>query len=378
MKILLITCKPPYPTIDGGCFATKRLIDTLLSQGNEVKLLTIATQKHPFQAEVHPSELQTEAVTIDTSLSILDAIKHLFKSSSYNVERFREERLKNVILKTLTNAHFDSVIFDSLFSTPYLASVKQHFNGNIFLRAHNVESDIWKQKANSARGIKGLYLKKLANDLLNYEQKIIQKVTAVLTITQEDEKRFSELNNSIKAQTIPIPIEATTPINYEVNQPFFIGGMDWEPNFQAVEKAIKIIEEIGDKSIQLQLAGKGTEQFNESSFVKIHGRVDSALSFMKKNGFLLAPIMSGSGVRVKVLEAMSAGIPVLTTKLGAAGVDKNALLIGKNDSEIKKMIVQLSKNKDFRQKTGENGQKFIKSELKIEGIGKKLQKLLNG
>lgn len=377
MKVLLVTCKPPYPTVDGGCFASKRLIDTLLSQGNEVKLLTIATQKHPFKKEEHPKEVNPESVQIDTSVTISGAIKHLFNSRSYNVERFKSLRMKEVILATMERSQYDCVIFDSLFSTPYLEDVQQSFDGKIFLRAHNFESDIWQQKAKSSGGLKKLYLQKLAKDIAKYEKTISKKVDSILTISNEDKIRFESLGLNAKVETIPVAIDTSDSVSYDKNQPFFIGGMEWEPNILAVQKAIDILKKVNDSSIQFQLAGKGTEQFEENPLVKVHGRVDCAISFMKKNGFLFAPIESGSGVRIKILEAMSVGIPVLTTDLGASGIDKDALLISNEDSKTIEILQKLIKNQDFRQEIGQKGRFFIENELKLNKIGEKLQSIIN-
>lgn len=377
MKILLISCKPPFPVIDGGCFATKKLIQTILSQGNSVKLLTVATQKHPFKKEEHPVEIAAESVEINTEISIGKAFKHLFKSGSFNVERFRDERMKQLILTTLDKSKFDCIIFDSLFSTPYLQDVKKVFNGKILLRSHNVESKIWKQKRDQATGFKKIYLEKIVRDLQNYEINTLNNVDRILTITEKDKIEFQSMGIQTEIDTIPVAVKTTSMVDYENNQPFFIGGMDWEPNLSAVQKAIEILHQINDSSIQFQLAGSKTEQFRGNSFVKCFGRVESSNDFMQKNGFLFAPIVSGSGVKIKILEALSAGIPVLTTSLGSAGIDKNAVVIAENDSKMIEMFKKLVQNKDFRVEIGQKGQKFVKNELSLMKIGQKLQSILN-
>ena len=92
MKVLQLCNKPPQPIIDGGCIAINNIATGLLAEGVSLKILTIATQKHPFLIDKISKEFAEktaiEGVFVDTRINVIDAFSALVTSDSYNVNRF--------------------------------------------------------------------------------------------------------------------------------------------------------------------------------------------------------------------------------------------------------------------------------------------------
>jgi len=151
MRILQICPKPPLPAVDGGALAMHAVTEGLLQAGMSVKVLAIATEKHPFLPDKISAEYKSatgiETVFIDTGVKYIPAFLNLFSSSSYNVNRFYSVEFANKLKSVLEKETFDIIQLESLFVAPYLYMIRQFSKAKVVLRAHNVESKLWERRA---------------------------------------------------------------------------------------------------------------------------------------------------------------------------------------------------------------------------------------
>lgn len=388
MRILYISHKPIYPKLDGGCVAMANFLDLLLANDNEVKHLTIETNKHPFNSSNYPTEIvektKAESVFINSDIHPFKALKALFSSGSYNVNRFYSDEMDTKIIATLSASEFDTIILESLFCTPYLETIRAHFKRKVHMRSHNVEFKIWEDlTANCNNLIKKVYLKKLTKDLKRYEIDLIKELDGIMTISESDEK-YLKTATSIPISTIPFTVAANATLtnDYSACNLFHVGGMDWEPNRQAVERLIQLLPSIIHRNpkIELSLFGKGTENLGANN-ANIHaeGFVEDLESQAIKKGILVSPISSGSGIRIKILEMMALGIPTITTKKGAQGInyeEHNCLVIAETNQEIINACVNLSQDKTLRFELGSNAINYISTYHSPNTVAKQLDEFL--
>ena len=100
---------------------------------------------------------------------------------------------------------------------------------------------------------------------------------------------------------------------------------------------------------------------SENDSIHHLGFVDNKFEFLANNGILLAPIKSGSGVRIKIIEALSIGVPVITTEIGAKGIpaqDNFGLWVCKTDKEFVENSIVLAQNKEKRQELSKQAMEF--------------------
>ena len=388
MRILYISHKPIYPKLDGGCVAMANFLDLLLSQNHEVKHLAIGTNKHVFNRQNYPSDIAdktgVESIFINTDINTTKAIKSLFAHKSYNVDRFYNEEMKAKIYAILNSLEFDAVILESLFSTPYIDTIRKHFNGKIYLRAHNVEFHIWEDlTTNCSNWLKKAYLKKLTKDIKQYELATIQQLDGIMTISEADEL-FLKNATTIPVKTIPFSVtpNETVKNDYSSSNLFHLGGLDWEPNRQAVERLMRLFPSIKAQlpTIELTLIGKETDnlQINTAS-IYAKGFVDELNEFVINSGVLVSPISSGSGIRIKILEMMGIGIPVITSKKGAQGINhegKKCIFIAETDEEFIEACVNLSEDHALRKELGTNAKNYISTYHLPETVAKHLDEFL--
>lgn len=388
MKCLYITSKPIYPIIDGGCFAMDSFLKLLIASDFEVDHIAISTQKHPFDSAAYPSNIEVESVFMDTAIKPLQALKYLIKKGSYNVERFHSDNVQSTIERKVKQDQFDFIILDSLYSTTYLRQIRSIFKGKVFLRSHNCEAQIWFDLAENERNIwKSVYYKKLAKDLQTYECEVLKNVDGVLAISCEDLDQFKMLNRNINACVIPVHLNPD-PNNEDVapNRIFHLGNMDWIPNVEAVDRLIKIHQKskVNQPELTLHIGGKNSEKkYNVGSKegVVVDGFVESLKTYSKENGILVSPISSSSGVRIKILEMMSYGVPIITTEAGARGIfpeGKEVICMADDDSEIVKAINDLSGDQIRLNKMKKDAIQYITDHHDILKISNTLKHFIGG
>lgn len=369
--------------------AMRAFLNCLLNEGMDVKHLCVATDKHPFRAENYPEQIrkriQVESVYIDTRVRLLRALPYAWKRASYNVDRFKSKDLDARIQSILASNSFDVVILESLFVCPSVAGIRQNFQGKIFVRTHNVESDIWFDLAKEASSFgKRRILFKLAHSLHQYEIQALQEVDGLLSITDKDLQRFRELGIRTAAETIPVAVECGEVLSRVPDKLFHLGAMDWSPNQRAVRKLLNIFPLIQKEAPQaeLHIAGRHALQHLQGisqEGVFIEDFVDDAHAYMRARGILAAPIDSGSGIRIKILEAFAQGLAVITTPKGALGLEALAdrcVLICKNNEEFVKACVSLIGSEEKRQKLGNEARKYIEAQHSEALIRTKLREFL--
>lgn len=370
MKIAFIGHKPAYPKIDGGCVASAAFLQNLVDANLEVHYLMLCTDKHPFFEEKFPEDIRNKvtlnAVAIDTTLKPLKAMQNLFSKKSYNVERFFSEKFALLLEQKIKEEQFDAVIFDNVFAARYLSQFQK--NGvKTFVRTHNVEFKIWEDLARCKQNpFKKWYLTKLSRDLKNFEINTLKAADRILSISTDDLKEFEQLGINTDGIVVPVGIKTADYMHdYSKTDLFHLGAMNWTPNIEAVDQVISILPEIRTKlpGITFSIAGKDANyrySTNEANGIICTGFVSSIETFIKNQGILISPIQSGSGVRIKVLEMMSYGVPIITTSLGASGIeDLSGLIIADSKESMINNVYELVNDEKKRITLGKQAKSVI-------------------
>ncbi len=382
MRVLQITNKPPLPLIDGGCIAMHQITQSFLNNKVEVDLLCISTLKHPFQKKLY-AKLNAQSAFIDTSIQPFKAFRQSFKTQPYILKRFESKAFEDLIIATLKNNSYDVIHFESLYTTPYIEVVKKHSTAKLVYRPHNVEHRIW--EANAAlekNAFKKAYLQRMAKQLKKVEETIPALFDAILPISITDEDFFRSHFSSTPTKTISIGIDTTAYQKTTNNHSFFhIGAMDWLPNQQGLDWFIENVWKdfySKNKTVPLHLAGKSiSDYYSQFQTLNIHnhGEVKSAKDFMNENGIMIAPLFSGSGIRVKILEAMAMGKTVIATEVAAKGIpytNQKDILIANTKEEFLEVMKKCATDSHLIHSIGENAHQLIAKNFNIDILGENL------
>ena len=397
MKILQLCHKVPYPPRDGGCIAMNNITKGLLELGCNVKILAINTPKSKIHVEKLPKpylkSTNIEAVFVNTSIKAIEAFKNLFSNESYNIQRFISDDFKKKLTEILSESSFDIILLESLFLTPYLTIIKKHSKAKIVLRSHNIEFEIWeRQMKNCKNPIKKAYLNILANRLKRIEQYHLNNVAGIAAITNRDADKMKELGCNVPIVTIPVGIDKQDTFHQPKDKPknslslFHLGAMDWKPNQEAIkwflEKVWKKAKE-SQPGLQLYLAGNNMPKWlikNKDSDIHIKGYVKNSKQFIQENDIMIVPILSGGGMRVKIIEGMSLGKVIISTTIGAEGINytnnKN-ILIADTPEEFSQCIQQCTNN-NTKDQIGKKAIELTEEQYDNKIISKKLLDFFHG
>ena len=390
MRILQLTPKPPLPALDGGALAMNSVTEGLLQSGHEVRILCIETRKHPFMPEKIPGkykqETRIEAVPVNTDVALFSAFTNLFSSSSYNVDRFYSENFARRLTEILREENFDIVQIESLYMMPYFDTIRKVSEAKIILRAHNVESKLWERRtALEKNPLKKKWFRHLTKNLAAFEKLAFEKADGIVPITPEDEKTIREMM-AVKKPMLVLPFAMKLPEKNpgDPAKPFtvfHIGAMDWSPNTEGVQWLVKkvwpmVIEKI--PAAELHLAGRNlvADDLNYSGKnIFVHGEVENAYAFMNEYAVMTAPLLTGGGMRVKLVEGMALGKAIVTTTIGAEGTaaeDEKQLMIKDSPGEFAAAVCQLLNNPIFARGLGDRAKEFAKTNFEAEEASKKL------
>jgi glycosyltransferase involved in cell wall biosynthesis len=394
MKVLQLCSKPPKPAIDGGCIAMNNFSEGILQLGYDLKILAISTDKHPFLpqylSEDYLKKTHIESVYIDTRVNLVDAFSSLITQDNYNISRFFSVDFDLVLKRLLSKKKFDLVQLESLFMTPYLATIKRHSKAKVVLRSHNLEFYIWQRLAKQETSRpKKIYLNYLAAQLKRYEMEVMNQLDGVIAISNTDKDKYLHLGCTTPMTTIPlgIDIDQYPVINTKHERPvlFHIGAMDWSPNQEGMNWFLDEIWPVVLKhqpNALLRLAGKELDFFKNRlkgklQNVEVLGEVDNARDFIGKNDIMIVPLLSGGGIRIKIIEGMAMAKTVISTKVGAEGIDaKNGkqILVAGDAKEFAAHIIKCMEDPQLCTNIGLNARKFTEAHFSFEVINKEVDR----
>ncbi|MEQ1732944.1 MAG: glycosyltransferase family 4 protein [Bacteroidia bacterium] len=359
MKIVQLLPRFPWPLKDGGAICFYNFAQAYIDAGHELTMVVLNTNKHHINYADIPLGLKEKAhihlIDINTDINKKDAFLNLFTTQSYNVQRFISKDYEALVVDLCKKNNYDLIIFESIFVAPYLAAIRGVTQAKCVLRAHNVEFKIWETLANDTPSVvKKAYLHLLAKRLKRYEIKACNAFDVVFPITETDQHILQAHNVTTPMCIIPFGINVATMPNYQEPQQltfFHLGSMDWQPNQLAVQWFIdNVWVHIAPQYPQATfvIAGRNMSShflsYNNTHNIKVVGEVSNAFEFMQSHAVQVVPIFAGSGIRVKIIEAMALGKCIIATPLGAQGInytiDEN-ICIANDATEFLKEIVFL-------------------------------------
>jgi glycosyltransferase involved in cell wall biosynthesis len=367
------------PAVDGGCIATNTITQGLLHNGHEVKVLAISTLKHPADFDKIPQEyIQDtgfETVFMNTAVTPWGAAKSMLLGQSYHINRFISKEFSAKIVEVLQKETFDVIQLESIFVAPYIDTIRKHSQAKIVLRAHNIEHKIWGRfMIHQKSPIKKWLLEKMIRQLRRYEMGVFTKVDGFLAISAPDYNFFHKRFPQLKGNVIPMGINIDHYIIENEYIPttnpklFHIGSMNWIPNLEGLEWFFdEVWKTILSRhpGLTFNLAGRGIPKKWQSLNIPnviVDGEVEDANQYILSKDIMIVPLLSGSGVRIKIIEGMALGKTIITTPIGAEGLEVEHgvnIFIADTPQEFANLIDKCIDNSELCKIIGENARNYV-------------------
>ncbi len=400
MKILQISNKVPYPPKDGGSIATFNLTKGFAELGHNVSLLSINTRKHYVDIQKVNNEIKDiaklYACYLNTNISAIQAFKNfIFSSFPYNAQRFISKTFEDKIIEILATESFDIVQLEGLYLIPYIEIIRKKSKALIAYRAHNIEHEIWQRTAIGEKNFaKQFYIKNLAKRIEKFEKASLNTYDLLIPITARDAKILAQMGNKKPVHVCPTGYDLKTLIerqntDNQLNEIslFHIGALDWTPNQEGLlwflKHCWKKLRQL-HPALKFTVAGRNCPQWLSEKFISegviYKGEVENAIDFINYQRVMIAPILSGSGMRIKIIEGMALAKTIITTTIGTEGIDTTHninILIANSPQDFLNEIIEIIENPEKINEIERNARIFIEQNFDNKIISANLLNFYN-
>jgi glycosyltransferase involved in cell wall biosynthesis len=381
MKILLLANKFPYPPKDGGSIATMALVRSFAELGHDVTILAMNTSKHYIDPasiadSLRESSIKIIGIPVDTDIRLFRMARNfLFSRMPYNAERFISREFEDKLKEILQEENFDIIQMEGLYLAPYLKTIRKYSRAKLAMRAHNIEHEIWARAMQHEKGLRKVYMKDLASRIRKMEISYLNSYDAIIPITSRDGEVLKGLGCRLPMHVVPTGVNIkdfkTSIKKMEFPSVFHIGALDWIPNQEGINWFLenvwgKVLEQF--PKVKFYLAGRNAPGHYKNlpyKNVVFLGEVEDAYKLMRSKAVMIVPVLSGSGMRIKIIEGMATGKAIVTTTIGTEGIStrhgENILIVDEPE-HFAYEICKLLFNRDYYNMIGENARNFIAKE----------------
>jgi glycosyltransferase involved in cell wall biosynthesis len=222
--------------------------------------------------------------------------------------------------------------------------------------------------------------------LLRYEIKAVENAELVVVMSENDKSELGKFTDTHSIHAIPNGVDCTQfnpqTDNRAPDSILFVGFFRHEPNVQAVDYFYRDVLPLIRKdraNVSLQIVGAfppmKIQQLANESGIEVLGKVDDISAYYRKCAVFVAPILKGSGTRLKILEAMASGCPVVSTTIGAEGLDVRDgehLLIGDTPESMADAVKSLLSNQQLSKAISAQARELVEARYDWDAIAAQL------
>lgn len=371
MKILFLTSRFPYPPYRGDKVRTYNFLK-VLSEENEIHLVSFYESSEDLLnlKMLEPYCKNINLVYVPKLLSWTKALSYYFLSTPSQTAYYRSHRMERLIKKICRETDFD-VAYVHLFR---MNQYERFMPRNIFKIVDL--TDVISKEIFRSVGIKTYWKtffdKREATKIRNYEILLAKSADEIWVISEaekEDLIRSSGVGNvHVVENGVPVSITERKSDN---NSILFFGYSKSKHNMDALKFLLnnilpEVAKQVPGISLKIFGAGKwgGYKNTNRSFSVANLGFISNIDNIFSTAAVLVAPILYSAGTQNKILEAMSHGVPVVTSSFGNEGIRAEVgsqIIICDNPSSYVEQIVKILSNPQIGENIGKEGQKYVRS-----------------
>jgi polysaccharide biosynthesis protein PslH len=339
MHIAILDEELPFPLNSGKRIRTFNLLKRLADRHRITYLChRNADPEEATLAEKEFRRVGIKPILVDRSVPSKSGLRfyarlvgNLFSSLPYSVATHTSLELR---LQAEKLAQTDAPDLWHCEWTPYAQTLRQPL-GRWVVMAHNVESLIWQRYIeNESNPPKRWYIHQQYKKFESFERWAYNAATRTIAVSCEDakliEQRFGVNHVEVVDNGVDTDFFKPNVATYRnPNHVLFLGSLDWRPNLDAVRLLLDtIFPEVRkqEPNAKLLVVGRNPpdwlrQRVTQEAHVELHGNVADVRPYLWSSGMLIVPLRIGGGSRLKILEALSSGLPVVTSQVGVEGLD---------------------------------------------------------
>jgi len=396
MHVAIVDEELPYPLNSGKRIRTFQLV-CRLAERHQITYICHrnADPQEAIEAEVELSRLGIKTLVVDRHVPpkagpgfYCRLGANMFSPLPYSVASHRSSLLDRMIRDVAAREKID--LWQAEW-TPYAASLRNLGTARRLIMAHNVESQIWRRYHESETNpAKRWYIGHQWRKFERFERRVFQQADQVVAVSREDAALISDQFGAAHVDVVENGVDTAffqpDRSQREPGQILFLGSLDWRPNLDAVDQLLSTVFPAvwaQETSARLCLVGRNPpdallRRVSAITGVELHANVPDVRPFLARSALMVVPLRIGGGSRLKILEAFAAGLPVISTRIGAEGLnveDGVHLAVVEDIEGMAPAIVASLKNPTPGLAQAERGRKLVEREYDWRILTNRLEQL---
>ena len=390
MRLLFLTSRLPYPPDRGDRLRTYHLLKHL-GREHEITLVSFVNSREEAQMGVKLDAFCREVHLIVRPMarSVSTAISNIWRRQPLQLLYYRSRKMQKLVDRLLAKEKFEAVYVHLFRMAPYVINHRQLYR--IVDLTDVISSEIGASLPYRAWASRVLYSHEQMR-IAEYERRVVGWAEEAWLISERDKLKLAESCPQANLHRIPNGVDLTRFFPTEHKKPahnmLFVGHMGVFRNIDAVMYLVyeilpKVRREIPD--IQLNIVGAGTSPqirgLEKHAGVTVLGYVSDLIGQLNQSTVFVAPIRFSAGIQNKVLEAMAAGVAVVTTSNVNEGISAHPgqeILVGDNTKELADCIVRILSDEPFRSRLRLAGRAFVEKRFSWQAAVERMRQIEEG
>jgi sugar transferase (PEP-CTERM/EpsH1 system associated) len=387
MRVLQFAPRVCWP-LDTGAKLRNYHLARVLARHAQVSLLAFTDHDIPPDNLRDIYDHQVISIPRAPSYTPAKVARGFLGSTPLPVLNYTTDSMKQALRQLLSESNFQIVQVESIHLMSYLPILRQARRRPIVVCDwHNIESELMQRYSDREPGfLRRVYASKTARLMREFEARALQEFDAHVTVSQRDAERLLQINSTARVFVIENGVDIAFYSDPNDHSParriVFVGSMDYHANIEGAMNFARNVWPVLRKQrpeLTFTIVGKDpaaeVRELAQLPGIEVTGTVDDVRPFYREAIAAVVPLNVGGGSRLKILEAMAAGVPVVSTTLGAEGLDvrpdENILIADAND-ELAKAIIGLTENEARRTQLSGAGRALVTSRYDWASLGDQL------
>lgn len=382
-KILVLAGRLPYPVDDGWKIRTFFLIRSLAQTGAELDLLVFGDPLEDC-GELKDLCRNIHIIPRKKSYSPIDLFRGVYSKTPFTVLNYADDRFTAEFERLTTENDYDYVQVEDINLAQYALNKR---GPKRVLDMHNIESDLLRRYADKEKSFfRSAYARLTASKLERYEMTAVSNFDGVLVCSGKEKRELEVKGAETPVQVVPngvdCPFYSDIDPDSQEKAIVFVGSMDYHANISGIEFFASDVLPLIKKEcpeLKVYVVGKNPpdhiKSLSDDNFI-VTGGVPNVRPYLEKGLLTIVPLLVGGGTRLKILESMAAGRAVVSTSLGAEGIEishGDNILIADKAEDFAAEVLKLVSEPKMRNELRDRARDFVVGKYDWSSIGKNLQ-----
>lgn len=395
MHVVVVDGDVSYPPSSGKRLRTLHL---MLRLARRHRLTYIARAHHGGEigeAATFLGDHGIEAILLDDPLPRKQGLgfyarlaRNLLSPLPYSAASHRSRRMAEAV-RSYAATH--KVDLWQVEWTPYVAALPARVKAPRLLIAHNVDSLIWQRYyENERQPLKRFYIRQQWRKFERFERRVFAEVDRIVAVSPEDaalmRRQFGVENVDVVENGVDGAYFENVRGGGKAQGILFLGSLDWRPNLDSVRLLLDDVfpaVQRAEPSSRLCLVGRNApdwliQRVAHTANVELYSNVADVRPYLAESGVLAVPLRIGGGSRLKILEALACGLPVVSTRVGAEGLELRPgkdLIVVERVEDMAAALVDSIRHPQRIREMARQGRQVVREHYDWDSLAAKLERV---